>query len=47
VIDQMGVTVKGVMVTSEAQAIQSVKGALTEVEGSALTTVKAALVMIN
>jgi type VI secretion system secreted protein VgrG len=47
VIDQTGVTVKGMMVTSEAQAIQKVKGSMTQVEGAAMTTVKGALVMIN
>jgi type VI secretion system secreted protein VgrG len=47
VIDQMGVTVKGMMVTSEAQLLQKVKGSMTQVEGAAMTTVKGALVMIN
>jgi type VI secretion system secreted protein VgrG len=47
VIDQTGVTVKGVMITSEAEAIQKIKGAMTEVEGEGLTTVKGGLVMIN
>lgn len=47
VIDQMGVTVKGMMITSEAQAVHKVKGAMTQVEGSAMTTVKGGLVMIN
>jgi type VI secretion system secreted protein VgrG len=47
VINQMGVTIKGVMVTSEAQTTQQVKGAMTTVQGEAMTTVKGALVMIN
>ncbi|MDB5447573.1 MAG: type secretion protein ImpA [Phenylobacterium sp.] len=47
VIDQMGVTVKGMMVTSEAQVLQKVKGSMTQIEGAAMTMVKGALVMIN
>jgi type VI secretion system secreted protein VgrG len=47
VIDQTGVTVKGTMVTSEAQAVHVVKGAMVQVEGSGMTTVKGGLVMIN
>ena len=47
VIDQMGVTVKGMMVSSEAQVLQKVKGTMTQIEGSAMTTVKGAIVMIN
>jgi type VI secretion system secreted protein VgrG len=47
VIDQTGVTVKGMMVTSEAQLVQKVKGTMTQVEGAAMTTVKGAIVMIN
>jgi type VI secretion system secreted protein VgrG len=47
VVDQTGVTVKGMMVTSEAQVMQKVKGAMTQVEGAAMTMVKGGLVMIN
>jgi type VI secretion system secreted protein VgrG len=47
VIDQTGVTVKGMMVTSEAQVIQKVKGTMTQIEGAAMTTVKGGIVMIN
>lgn len=47
VIDQTGVTIKGIMVTSEAQAIHKTKGTMTQVEGAAMTMVKGAIVMIN
>jgi type VI secretion system secreted protein VgrG len=47
VIDQTGVTVKGMMVTSEAQVQQTVKGLMTQVQGSAMTMVKGGIVMIN
>jgi type VI secretion system secreted protein VgrG len=47
VIDQKGVTVKGMMISSEAQVLQKVKGTMTQIEGAAMTTVKGGLVMIN
>jgi len=47
VIDQTGVTVKGLMVTSEAQVINKTKGTMTQIEGAAMTTVKGGIVMIN
>jgi type VI secretion system secreted protein VgrG len=47
VIDQMGVTVKGLMVKSEAQIQNQTKGLMVQVEGSAMTTVKGGIVMIN
>jgi type VI secretion system secreted protein VgrG len=47
VIDQTGVTIKGMMVSVEAQIELSAKGLMTEINGSAMTTVKGAIVMIN
>ncbi|MFL5297563.1 MAG: type VI secretion system Vgr family protein [Phenylobacterium sp.] len=47
VIDQMGVTVKGMMITSEAQIQHTMKGLLTEVDGSAMAVLKGGIVMIN
>ncbi len=47
VIDQKGVTIKGMMVTSEAQVLSKTKGTMVQVEGAAMTTVKGAIVMIN
>ena len=47
VIDQMGVTIKGTMVKSEAQAINEMKGAMTKVEGSGMTEVKAPMTMVK
>ncbi|RHW17010.1 type VI secretion system tip protein VgrG [Sphingomonas gilva] len=46
-IDQMGVTIKGMMVKSEAQTMNEVKGAMTTTQGSAMMTVKGAITMIN
>ena len=47
VIDQMGVTIKGMMLSTEAQVQSTVKSLMTEVDGSAMTTIKGGLVMIN
>ena len=47
VIDQTGVTIKGMMVTSEAEVINETKGPMVQIEGSAMTTVKGGIVMIN
>jgi type VI secretion system secreted protein VgrG len=47
VIDQTGVTIKGMMVSIQAQVSLQAKGMMTDVEGSALTTVKGGIVMIN
>ena len=46
-IDQMGVTIKGMMVKIEGQIQTEVKGLMTTVQGSAMTTVKGAITMIN
>lgn len=46
-VDQMGVTIKGMMVKIEGQIQTEVKGLMTTVEGSAMTTVKGAITMIN
>jgi type VI secretion system secreted protein VgrG len=47
VIDQTGVTVKGLMITSEAQTVHSIKGLTTQISGDAMTMVKGGVVMIN
>lgn len=46
-IDQTGVTVKGMMIASEAQTTHTVKGLMTTTEASTLMTVKGTLTMIN
>ena len=46
-IDQMGVTIKGMMITIEAQTMMTMKGLMTEVDGSAMLTAKGGIVMIN
>jgi type VI secretion system secreted protein VgrG len=46
-IDQMGVTIKGMMISIEAQVQMQVKGLMTEVDGSAMLTAKGGVVMIN
>lgn len=46
-IDQMGVTIKGMMVKIEGQIQTEVKGLMTTVQGSAMTMVKGAITMIN
>ncbi len=46
-IDQTGVTIKGMMIKSEAQVTNMVKGTLTTTEASAMMTVKGAITMIN
>ncbi len=46
-INQMGVTIKGMMLSSQAQVSLEAKGLMVDVEGSALTTVKGGIVMIN
>ncbi len=47
VIDQMGVTIKGMMITSEAQIQHSTKGLMTQINGTAMTQVQGAIIMIN
>jgi type VI secretion system secreted protein VgrG len=46
-IDQMGVTIKGMMINSEAQAMNTTKGAMTTTQASTMMTVKGAITMIN
>ena len=46
-IDQMGVTIKGMMITIEGQISTDVKGLMTTVKGDAMLTVKGAITMIN
>ena len=46
-IDQMGVTIKGMMIKVEGTVQTSVKGLMTQVNGDAMLTVKGALTMIN
>lgn len=46
-IDQMGVTIKGMMINSEAQVMNTTKGVMTTTEASAMMTVKGAITMIN
>jgi type VI secretion system secreted protein VgrG len=46
-LDQMGVTIKGMMISIEAQMQMQVKGLMTEVDGTATLTAKGGLVMIN
>jgi type VI secretion system secreted protein VgrG len=46
-ISQMGVDIKGMMITSKADMMNTTTGMMTEVKGSAMTTVKGAIVMIN
>jgi type VI secretion system secreted protein VgrG len=46
-IDQMGVTIKGMMVKIEGQMMTEVKGMMTQVSGSAMLTCKGGITMIN
>jgi len=46
-IDQMGVTIKGMMVSIEGQIKTDIKGTMTTVGGDAMLTVKGGVVMIN
>ena len=46
-IDQMGVTIKGLMISIEAQVQCQVKAVITQVNGDAMTTVIGGVVMIN
>ncbi|MEO7964242.1 MAG: type VI secretion system tip protein TssI/VgrG, partial [Gemmatimonadaceae bacterium] len=47
VIDMTGVTIKGTMVKSEAQAISETKGAMVKIEGSGMTQIKAPMTQVN
>jgi type VI secretion system secreted protein VgrG len=46
-IDQMGVTINGMMIKVEAQVQCQVTSLMTQVNGDAMTTVKGGIVMIN
>lgn len=46
-LDQMGVTIKGMMIKVEGQMMTEVKGLMTKTEGSAMLTLKGGLTMIN
>ncbi|MBA3312906.1 MAG: type VI secretion system tip protein VgrG [Planctomycetota bacterium] len=46
-IDQMGVTIKGMMIKVEGTVQTSVKGLMTQVDGSAMLMVKGGIAMIN
>jgi len=46
-ISQTGVTIKGLMVTVEGQAMAEVKSPMTSVKGDGMTIVKGGIVMIN
>ena len=46
-VDQMGVTVKGMMVSSEGQIQNEVKGLMTSVKGDAMVQVSAGIIMIG
>jgi type VI secretion system secreted protein VgrG len=43
----MGVTIKGMMISIEAQVQAEVKAVMTQVTGSAMLTEKGGIVMIN
>lgn len=47
VIDQMGVTVKGCMITQEAQAMHKTKAPMVQVNADAMVMVQGGIVMIN
>ncbi len=46
-IDQMGVTIKGMMIKIDGQVMTEVKGLMTKIDGSAMTMVKGAITMIG
>jgi len=46
-VDQMGVTIKGMMIKIEGTVQTSVKGLMTQVNGDAMLTVKGGITMIN
>lgn len=46
-VDQMGVTIKGMMVKIEGQMMTQVKGMMTQVNGDAMLTAKGGITMIN
>ena len=46
-IDQTGVTIKGIMVKVEGEAMAQVKAPMTQINGDAMVTIKGAITMIN
>jgi type VI secretion system secreted protein VgrG len=46
-IDQMGVTIKGMMVKIQGDVMLDMKGLMTTVKGDAMLTLKGAITMIN
>ena len=46
-LDQMGVTIKGMMIQIEGQIQTQVKALMTQVNGDAMLTLKGGLTMIN
>jgi type VI secretion system secreted protein VgrG len=47
VVDQMGVTIKGTMITEEAKGMHKTKGPMVQVDADAMVMVKGGIVMIN
>jgi type VI secretion system secreted protein VgrG len=47
VVDQSGVTIKGTMISEEAQALLKLKAPLVQVDADGLVMVKGGLVMLN
>jgi type VI secretion system secreted protein VgrG len=47
VIDQTGVTIKGLMVTVEGQVQTAVKAAMVQVQGQAMTQIQGGVTMIG
>ena len=46
-IDQMGVTIKGMMITIEGQIQVQVKGMMTQIQGTAMLQEQGGIIMIN
>jgi type VI secretion system secreted protein VgrG len=46
-LDQMGVTIKGMMIKVEGQIMVDVKGLMTTVKGDAMLVLKGGITMIN
>jgi type VI secretion system secreted protein VgrG len=46
-LDQMGVTIKGMMIKIEGTIMVDVKGLMTTVKGDAMLTLQGGIVMIN
>ena len=46
-VDQVGVTVKGMMIKEQAEVLHEVKGMITKVDGSAMVQVTGGIIMIG